>query len=90
MLQSIPLTHRADAASKATTSLLSRHHRLSDGWRVVSTMTEKEPRKTPIGYEDGPDKPTKGAFRLIALAIGVAAIVCIALIVFVVKQSGGI
>lgn len=53
-------------------------------------MTEKEPRKTPIGYEDGPDKPTKGAFRLIALAIGVAAIVCIALIVFVVKQSGGI
>jgi len=53
-------------------------------------MTEKEPRKTPIGYEDGPDKPTKGAFRLIALAIGVAAIVSIALIVFVVKQSGGI
>ena len=53
-------------------------------------MTEKEPRKTPIGYEDGPDKPTRGAFRLIALAIGVAAIVCIALIVFAVKQSGGI
>lgn len=56
----------------------------------MGSMTEKEPRKTPIGYEDGPDKPTKGAFRLIALAIGVAALVCIGLIVMVVMRSGGI
>ncbi|WP_167762509.1 hypothetical protein [Brevundimonas intermedia] len=53
-------------------------------------MTQREPRKTPIGYEDGPDKPTKGAFRLIALAIGVAAVVCVGLIAIVVMRNGGI
>lgn len=53
-------------------------------------MTEKEPRRTPIGYEDGPDKPTKGAFRIIVLAIGVAGVVCLGLIAVVVLRSGGI
>lgn len=53
-------------------------------------MTDKEPRQTPIGYEDGPDKPTKGAFRITALAIAAAAVICLALIVLVVTRSGGI
>lgn len=53
-------------------------------------MTDKEPRQTPIGYEDRPDKPTRSAFRITALAIGVAALVCLGLIVFVVTRSGGI
>lgn len=53
-------------------------------------MTDKEPRKTPIGYEDSPDKPTRSAFRLIMLAIGGAAVVCLALIAFVVARNGGI
>ena len=38
-------------------------------------MTDKEPRKVPIGYEDRPDKPTRGAFRITALAIAAAAVV---------------
>lgn len=53
-------------------------------------MTDKEPRKTPVGYEDGPDKSTKGAFRLIALAIGVATLICMGLVILVVARSGGI
>jgi negative regulator of sigma E activity len=53
-------------------------------------MTDKEPRKTPIGYEDGPDKPTRGAFRITAIAIGVAAVVCLVLIAGVVLRNGGI
>jgi hypothetical protein len=53
-------------------------------------MTDKEPRKTPIGYEDGPDKPTRGAFRITAIAIGVAAVVCLVLIAVVVLRNGGI
>ncbi|WP_428153455.1 hypothetical protein [Brevundimonas sp.] len=53
-------------------------------------MTDKEPRKTPIGYEDGPDKPTRSAFRLIALAIAAAAVVCLGLIAMVVARNGGI
>lgn len=53
-------------------------------------MTDKEPRQTPIGYEDGADKPTKSAFRITALAIGAAAFICLALIVVVVLRNGGI
>ena len=53
-------------------------------------MTDQEPRQTPIGYEDGPDKPTKGAFRITALAIAVAALVCLALIAVVVLRGSGI
>lgn len=53
-------------------------------------MTDKEPRQTPIGYEDGPDKPTKGAFRLTAVAIGVASVVCLGLIAVVVLRNGGL
>lgn len=53
-------------------------------------MTDHEPRQTPIGYEDGPDKPTKSAFRITALAIAVAALVCLALIAVVVLRGGGI
>lgn len=53
-------------------------------------MTDKEPRKTPIGYEDRPDRSTRGAFRVTALAIGIAAVVCLALIAVVVTRSGGI
>lgn len=53
-------------------------------------MIDKEPRKTPIGYEDGPDKPTRNAFRLITLTIGIAAIVCVVLIAVVISQKGGI
>lgn len=53
-------------------------------------MTDKEPRKTPIGYEDGPDKPTRSAFRIIALAICAAAVVFLAIIAIVITKSGGL
>jgi len=52
-------------------------------------MTDKEPRKVPIGYEDRPDKPTRGAFRITGLAIAAAA-VFLTLIAVVVMRSGGI
>lgn len=53
-------------------------------------MTDKEPRKTPIGYEDSPDKPTRSALRLIMLAIGGATVVFLAFIVVVMARNGGI
>ena len=53
-------------------------------------MTEQEPRKVPIGYEDRPDKPTRGALRITALAIAAAAVVFLTLIAVVVMRSGGI
>lgn len=53
-------------------------------------MDEKPPRDTPIGYEDAPDKASKGAFKISGLAIAAAALICLALIALVVARSGGI
>lgn len=53
-------------------------------------MDEKPPRDTPIGYEDAPDKVSKGAFKITGLAIAAAAVICLAVIALVVVRSGGI
>ena len=50
-------------------------------------MDDKEPRKAPIEYDEGGDKPTQGAFRITGLAIGIAAVVCIVLIALVATRG---
>lgn len=44
-----------------------------------------------IDYEgDHADAPTKGAFRIGGLVVGISALICVAFIVFVVTRPGGL
>lgn len=53
-------------------------------------MDKRQNSKPPIDFEEGPDKPSKSAFKISGLAIAIAAVICIGFIVVVVMQKGGL